>query len=817
MHRMRSLAARRLGRTLPFASFVPCASFVSFASLATFAATFGLTSSAHATPAIPRVTTTAAASAVVSRDGKAWIHVGTRAAGRVAARTSLTDLESAARSELVAVSASPTASTRSLVRTAVDHFGDGDALVRFEQTHAGLPVIGRGATVRLSSDPARVVTTLDLETELPASTAPRLDATSAARAAARFSPLTPSANDAHLVVWPTRGGARLAWIVLPRAPGLPTAPRIVVDGADGSVLEARDLVVFAKAQMYRTNPVKSPNLELFDLPMETTGKTLTNPFLEAVNCIDKKTVKPVSFFGFNQSMRVCDLDQVALPNDAGDFLAQPADVPGSEASKTDAFSELSIYFHASKAYEYFRDLQGDPTAQVADDKPLRLVANLQLPPGVSQGDFASAGDVNKPLEPFQNAFFAPAGGGLGDIFAQLYNYKGGALWFGQGPKRDFAYDGDVIYHEFGHAVVDHTMKLGAWSVDARGIIDAPGAMNEALSDYFSSAITGDPEVGEYASKDISQNLDVIRSLANKDSCPGSLVGQVHFDSTFFSGGLWQARSALASDADRKKLDAGIYKAMRSNPGRSDIGFEDAVKLFLATLQVDFPAGAAALEAAMKERGVLPGCERIRTFEGTAIRSSDARLGFSAPGAASVGLQGTAPGILQFRAKVPANTAQVTFSFTARESGGGGGLGGGGDTPFTPVVLAKFGTAISWKDGKAGRENDADAFKKVALAEGALSATFEVPPGDADAETDVYFQIANEGDDSGSYDAIEIASVPGEATPEAAAAPQAPATTQTTTSCACTAAGQDARTAAVPGALGFLAAACTAATRRRRRI
>jgi MYXO-CTERM domain-containing protein len=811
MHLRRPIVARRLGRLLPFASF---------ASFASFAATAGLTASAHAAPAIPRVTRTATSTAVVPRDGKAWIHIGARAAGRVAPRTSLADLESAARSELAAVTGTPAASTRALVRTAVDHFGDGDAVVRFEQTHAGLPVIGRGATVRLSNDPARVVTTLDLETELPASTAPQLDATSAARAAARFSPLTPSSNDAHLVVWPTHGGARLAWIVLPRAPGLPTAPRVVVDGADGSVLEARDLVVFAKAQMYRTNPVKSANLELFDLPMETTGKTLTNDFLQAVNCIDKKASKPVNFFGFNQNMHVCDLDQIVTADDAGDFFAQPADEPGSAASKSDAFSELSIYFHASKAYAYFRDLQGDPTAQVADDKPLRLVANLQLPPGVSQGNFSSAGDVNKPLEPFQNAFFAPAAGGLGDVFAQLYDYKGGALWFGQGPNRDYAYDGDVVYHEFGHAVVDHTIKLGAWSVDARGIIDAPGAMNEGLADYFSSAIAGDPNVGEYASKDISQNLDVIRSLANQDSCPTSLVGEVHFDSTFFSGGLWQARSALGSEADRKKLDAGIYKAMRSNPGRSDIGFEDAVKLFLATLQVDFPAGATALETVMKERGVLPGCERIRTFDGKAIRAGDARIGFSAPGAASVGLQGTAPGILQFRAKIPANTAQVTFSFTARESGGGGGggLGGGGGAPFTPVVLAKFGAAISWKDGKSGLVNDADAFKKVAVAEAAVSATFDVPPSDTDAETDVYFQVANEGDDSGSYDAIEIAAVPGGAAPAEAAASQAPATTQTTTSCACTSAGQSAAgTAAVPGGLGFLAAAASVAMRRRRRV
>lgn len=792
---MRSIVARRLGRF----------------SLAALLAS-GLATSTLATPADaagPTVGTARTTS--VARAGRAWIHVGARSgAARVApARASDPSVERDARSELAAIGAS----ARGLVRTAVDRFGDGDVLVRFEQTHHGLPVVGRGATVRLASDAARVTTTLDVEDGLPASTTPRLDASAAAQAARRFSPITPGAGDAHLVVWPTRSGARLAWVVLPRVPGLPSAPRVVIDAEDGAVLEARDLVVFAKAQMYRTNPLKSPTLELFDLPMETSGPKLGNDVLQAVNCIDKKTVKPVSFFGFNQNMRVCDLDQTVEPNASGDYIELPSDTPGSEESKSDRFSELSMYFHAAKAYAFFRDLQGDPTAQVADDKPLRVVANLQLPPGVSQGNFSGAGDPDKPLEPFQNAFFAPASGGLGDIFAQLYDYKGGALWFGQGPQRDYAYDGDVVYHEFGHAVVDRTLKLGAWSVDARGIIDAPGAMNEALADYFSSAITGDPDVGEYASKDLSAAQSVIRTLANEDACPGHLVGQVHFDSTVFSGGLWQARSALANDADRKKLDAGIYKAMRSNPGRADIGFEDAVNLFLATLRVDFPAGAEALEQAMKQRGILPGCERVRTYEGKPIRAAEPRLGFAAPGGASVGINGTAPGILQVRAKVPANTAQVSFTFQGRESGGGGGGFGGGGAPFTPVVLVKFGQAITWKGDGQALVHDADAKNKVAVTSGAITATFDVPP--SDAETDVYFQIANDGDDAGTYDAIEVATVPGERALPTAEEPK-PATTETTTSCACQTAGKGASPFPIPGALAFVAAACTAAMRRRRR-
>ena len=38
-----------------------------------------------------------------------------------------------------------------LVTSGIDRFGDGDTIVRYAQTHRGLPVIGRGASVRSSA------------------------------------------------------------------------------------------------------------------------------------------------------------------------------------------------------------------------------------------------------------------------------------------------------------------------------------------------------------------------------------------------------------------------------------------------------------------------------------------------------------------------------------------------------------------------------------------------------------------------------------------------------------------------------------------
>ncbi|MCW5836152.1 MAG: hypothetical protein KIS78_27375 [Labilithrix sp.] len=741
----------------------------------------------------------------VTRNGAPWIQLGGRYAG---AKTD--DVETRARA---IVAARTKVSPSALVVDGVDRFADGETIVRYAQTHRGLPVIGRGASVRLSAAGQPIATVLDLEAELPSRADAAVTPAAAASVASRRMPLGARAEDAHLVVWPTLDrGARLAYAVVPVVPpGIPTRPRVIVDAETSEVLEARDLVTFARASMYEFNPTKTPTPSLVELPMATSGATLSNAFIEANNCVDNKTVKPVDMFGFNLNVHICDLLQTAAPDESGDFVYPPSDVPGSAEARRDEFSEVSIYVHAAKAYAFFRGLSGEPEAQVVVDKPLRLVANLQVPAGMSTGDLGKASNPDLPLETFQNAFFSPAGGGLGQVFQQLYGFDSGALWFGQGPKRDYAYDGDVVYHEFGHAVVDATLKLGAWHLDARGAIAAPGAMNEALSDYFSSAITGDPDVGEYAAADLGvADGSVIRTLANADACPTAITGAVHFDSTLFSGGLWQARQSLPQ-ASRGKFDAALYKAMRANPGDGDLGYDDLTRLFLSTLKTDLPQGHAALEKAMTERGVLPTCERVLPFDRAKIASPDKRTGFVAPGKQLVNVKGTAPGILQVRAALPPDTAAVKVAFTARAGGGGGQSPFGGSAkPFAPVVLAKLGAPITW-DPKSKDGHDADVEAAAASASGSTSATIEIPEGTtADS---IYVQIASTGDESGAYDDVSLTFSAREAAGEGDVPPPDDAVTVTTTESGCSASPSRASAAVAPGLLAVGAA--LAAWRRRR--
>ena len=739
----------------------------------------------------------------ITRNGAAWIRLGGTYAG-----PKTNDVDARARSIL----ATQATDVASLVTSGIDRFGDGEAVVRYAQTHHGLPVIGRGASVRVSRAGQPLATVVDLEHELPATVSAAVSSGDAASIASSLSTFGASASDAHLVVWPTLDrGARLAYAVLPRVPvGIPSRPRVIVDAETREVLEVRDLVTFAKANMFASNPTKSLKPDLSDLALLPTGQTLSNPFLEASNCVDKKAVKAVDMFGFALNVHVCDLVQLAAPDAEGNYVYEPSDVPGSAAAAEDPFSEVSIYYHAAKAYSFFRTLQGDAEAQVVVDKPLRVVANLRMPAGMMTGDMQKAADPNLPLEPFQNAFFSPADGGLGGLFQQLYGFDSGALWFGQGPTRDYAYDGDVVYHELVHAVVDATLKLGAWHLDARGAIDAPGAMNEGLADYFSSAISGDPDVGEYAAVDMgAAEGSVIRTLANQDACPTAITGEVHFDSTLFSGALWQARMQLP-EADRSKFDAALYKAMRTNPGRGDLGFDDLANLFSATLSTDLPAGKTALEKVMTERGVLPSCERILSFDGKPIASPDARLGFAAPGRQMVNVKGMAPGIIQVRGALPPGATAVKVSFVARSGGGGQSPLGGNGKPFTPVILAKLGAPITWDPAsKAG--HDADLKAEADNASGSTSATFELPEGTT-AEA-IYVQIASTGDSNGAYDKVELSFtvVPGAGEEPPVAAPS---TATSNAESGCSAAPARTSTAVLPALVA--AGAVVTALRRRRR-
>ncbi len=148
---------------------------------------------------------------------------------------------------------------------------------------------------------------------------------------------------------------------------------------------------------------------------------------------------------------------------------------------------------------------------------------------------------------------------------------------------------DVIYHEFTHGLVH-------WLVDRKTVPgpaalpyrDEPGAINEAIADYFACAINGDAEVRlvppehklANQNRRLDNQLDYNQHLqtGEKDN------GYVHDNSRIFSGILWDMRLALAKKFGQQVggdyADELILEALLTPPAPQNFA-DFAVNLLLA--------------------------------------------------------------------------------------------------------------------------------------------------------------------------------------------------------------------------------------------
>lgn len=644
---------------------------------------------------------------------------------------------------LAARQAVPEVASADLGPAQILELAGGERVVKLPQLHRGLPVALRGVAVTFGADGTARHVSARLEDDLPARVLPAITRADAARAAAARTGLPADPAQPLLVIWPTADGNTLAWAVAPAAfPGSPYVPVVVVDAGTGEVIVHYNAVVgLDQAKVYPTNPVKSPALAAVTLPVGASAVTLQNADVVSQNCIDKHSVKTIMGFG----VHVCDLVQTAAPDANGDFLTAPA----MDTDPEDTFSEISMFHHVTRVYSFFRGFS--PKLDVNMGMPITTVSNLRIPQGFSTLDVAKLGDPNLPLAPFQNAFFSPSN----PLFSTIFNISGGAMWFGQGPLKDYSYDGDVIYHEFTHSVVNVTLKLaGTPHLDAFGASVSPGAMNEALADYFSSALAGDPDVGEYAAQDIAPGTKYIRTLDNKDTCPKDIGGEVHQDSTLFSGALWDARKALTT-AQQAQFDGAVFTAMNMS-ATGDLAYEELAKLITDALTAS-PLGkpvADALTAAFAAHGVLPGCDRVLEYTGGALNGPAAlqnlwfALGTQTTG---VSTKGWTPGVVQAHYKLPAGSTKLAVDLTTVKLGGGGGMFGMMGTPFAPKVLVSFDTKPIQFTYKPFKGPASLLAIDPTLSGSDASASVDVPQG----ATDVYVMIGSSGQTDGAYTALKL--------------------------------------------------------------
>lgn len=583
----------------------------------------------------------------------------------------------------------------------------GGALVKFRQMERGLDVIGGTVAVRvdaqgrvrwISSSAAPMAGHLVAQPAVDAAAA--LGAVLAGPARHYGQPALDPASHTRLVVYAVgRLTPRLAWMVaLPRNVAMMETLRAYVDAQTGQVLYAENLVRTAKqANVFEWNPVTTPAESLATLDLPDMASMLEGPDMVVKNCIDNKNCTPfMTPFG-TLDVHFCDIVPVATADGDGDFLHYT--FPG-HTTPEDEFSEVQMYYHTTKAYSFFRSLGFTSLAA----RPMTAVVNLRVPP--LDASAICVGSTNDgPLNPIDNAAFMPQGS-LGGSFP-----PGDWIVFGQGTKADFAYDGDVVYHEFTHAVMGTvTPELPFAIADAYGLDPTPGGMHEGYSDYFSSAMTGDPEVGEYAGNGLAPvplPSGAIRSLANTKVCPDDLWGETHQDGEPWGGALWDIRTALVG-GDRAAFDEAVFTVM-DGLGGSDTQLTAAAA---TVAEVETTLGNAARDLAAAKfaaRGLDDCNDRVIDATGAGYFKDLLFL----TGTDQINGASIVPGPVQFKIRLAEDSTEIKVAIAASQAGGFGIPGQPQGMPGVKLVVKPGSAPITWN--WATGTNDATATGDVTLS------------------------------------------------------------------------------------------------------
>lgn len=393
-------------------------------------------------------------------------------------------------------------------------------VVRYRETRDGIPVYG--TEILVASDTSGRVTQMDLTHHAAAQVVvadaalSAKDAVKAATAAVEGKPrLKPEPPEQ--VYYPVGDALRLAYRVL-----VPTTEpvhdwEVVVDAASGEVLSQEDLIAWApdgSGLVFDPNPVVSAGTNTLRDPSGTpatcgfTGTPQATIDAQRVT----RTLRDLTLTGGTHRLdgpfcRIVNFANPApaIPEEAtASAFTYPSDDPRFEA--------VNVYYHVDSFQRYLQSL------------------------GVT-----NAHNSRIDCDPHDNsggggAFFSPADGGL---------------HFGDSGtcRPDRAEDGDVMIHEYGHAIQRNMVPTWGTISPVTGRRETR-AMGEGYGDilaalYFSEANGGfQREVFE----DWIFGPGGLRRVDGTKTYPTDWANQEHADGEIWSAALWNAYRAMGGDS-----------------------------------------------------------------------------------------------------------------------------------------------------------------------------------------------------------------------------------------------------------------------------
>jgi len=397
-------------------------------------------------------------------------------------------------------------------------------VVRFRIVVEGLPIFGRSVVVllqngRVTAAAGGVPEVQEIADSLPALTPPELRNALFARTGDELYRVLGlgywlQGERAHLVYRADqyRGTPRRRWILL-------------LDAGTGDVLSLAPGFREAQGYVYDPSPATGP-YQAVTLNGLTSSGSLEGTHARAFQCVgphgDGTDYPPCS-----------QRSHWASPDASGSYLITPV-----EPSLSDHFAEVQGYHHATQ-FNLWLENQFNFEWSCGGSRAIDVHVNWNYANAqYSDGD----GDPNE----------------CGDIT------------LGEGSI-DYAYDAEVLYHEFGHGLVEQTAGLGCADVgvciDTLGVNWIPNGLNEGMADYFSMTYTGSPTLGEHAGQESGDPY--IRTALNSAVCPWDVISQSHYDGHIWMGGAWELRQGLGAS----KADQLIYGTLAALP--EDADFADA--------------------------------------------------------------------------------------------------------------------------------------------------------------------------------------------------------------------------------------------------
>jgi hypothetical protein len=444
-----------------------------------------------------------------------------------------------------------------------------ERFVRFDQTLCGLPVFGARVIVHVDANGRIVKVSSKAIPGDPRGASPAISADEAAIAAGEGVRAQGAPSRVTLGYLPVSGSPVLAYRVVAPAAGMHVWASFV-DALTGGLLLRYDLLRTLEANVFLESPTVDKN--------QTTVVDLEGIVTEGEHAVHTygDLARTASCTSIDASAICLSWAHNAVAGADDGFLGVVPDM--TPHAMSDGFSEVMSYYHVNDQNRFMRDEFG-------------YDGTYTDPETGAQGAY---------LWMFVNADFANA------------QYVGGSQWgssdmivFGQ-SQVDFAYDADVIVHEFTHSVSAKAFSVQMAVLDGLGVDLTGMGVEEGNADYFAVSRHGNPVLGEYTlGKGSSRNAN------NDNSCPNSLLGESHNDGQIVSGAMWDVRQLVG----QRRADHLEYTTLASNTVTSMRDYADALAV-QASFQVFDTSDLHLTEE--ESQGVLDildargltGCERV---------------------------------------------------------------------------------------------------------------------------------------------------------------------------------------------------------------